>query len=166
MFQEFDQSAVIKVVGVGGGGGNAVDRMVESGIQNVEFIAVNTDAQALRRSKADVRIQIGEKLTKGLGAGANPEVGRKAAEETKDKIEEALEGADMVFVTSGMGGGTGTGAAPIVASIAKELGALTVGVVTRPFNFEGKKRQVQSTAGINSLKGAVDTLIVIPMIDY
>ena len=151
MFQEFDQSAVIKVVGVGGGGGNAVDRMVESGIQNVEFIAVNTDAQALRRSKADVRIQIGEKLTKGLGAGANPEVGRKAAEETKDKIEEALEGADMVFVTSGMGGGTGTGAAPIVASIAKELGALTVGVVTRPFNFEGKKRQVQSTAGISDL---------------
>ena len=155
MFEEFDQSAVIKVVGVGGGGGNAVDRMVESGIQNVEFIAVNTDAQALKRSKADVRIQIGEKLTKGLGAGANPEVGRKAAEETKDK-------ADMVFVTSGMGGGTGTGAAPIVAGIAKELGALTVGVVTRPFNFEGKKRQVQSTAGINSLKGAVDTLIVIP----
>ena len=162
MFEEFDQSAVIKVVGVGGGGGNAVDRMVESGIQNVEFIAVNTDAQALKRSKADVRIQIGEKLTKGLGAGANPEVGRKAAEETKDKIEAALEGADMVFVTSGMGGGTGTGAAPIVAGIAKELGALTVGVVTRPFNFEGKKRQVQSTAGINSLKGAVDTLIVIP----
>jgi len=162
MFEEFDQSAVIKVVGVGGGGGNAVDRMVESGIQNVEFIAVNTDAQALKRSKADVRIQVGEKLTKGLGAGANPEVGRKAAEETKDKIEEALEGADMVFVTSGMGGGTGTGAAPIVAGIAKELGALTVGVVTRPFNFEGKKRQVQSTAGINSLKGAVDTLIVIP----
>ena len=162
MFEEFDQSAVIKVVGGGGGGGNAVDRMVESGIQNVEFIAVNTDAQALKRSKADVRIQIGEKLTKGLGAGANPEVGRKAAEETKDKIEEALEGADMVFVTSGMGGGTGTGAAPIVAGIAKELGALTVGVVTRPFNFEGKKRQVQSTAGINSLKGAVDTLIVIP----
>lgn len=162
MFEEFDQSAVIKVVGVGGGGGNAVDRMVESGIQNVEFIAVNTDAQALKRSKANVRIQIGEKLTKGLGAGANPEVGRKAAEETKDKIEEALAGADMVFVTSGMGGGTGTGAAPIVAGIAKELGALTVGVVTRPFNFEGKKRQVQSTAGINSLKGAVDTLIVIP----
>ena len=162
MFEEFDQSAVIKVVGVGGGGGNAVDRMVESGIQNVEFIAVNTDAQALRRSKADIRIQIGEKLTKGLGAGANPEVGRKAAEETKGKIEEALAGADMVFVTSGMGGGTGTGAAPIVAGIAKELGALTVGVVTRPFNFEGKKRQVQSTAGINSLKGAVDTLIVIP----
>jgi len=113
----------------------------------------------IERSKADVRIQIGEKLTKGLGAGANPEVGRKAAEETKDKIEEALEGADMVFVTSGMGGGTGTGAAPIVAGIAKELGALTVGVVTRPFNFEGKKRQVQSTAGINSLKGAVDTLL-------
>ena len=162
MFEEFDQSAVIKVVGVGGGGGNAVDRMKESGIKNVEFIAINTDAQALKRSKADVRIQIGEKLTKGLGAGANPEVGRKAAEETKDKIEAALEGADMVFVTSGMGGGTGTGAAPIVASIAKELGALTVGVVTRPFNFEGKKRQVQSTAGINSLKGAVDTLIVIP----
>lgn len=159
---DFAQSAVIKVVGVGGGGGNAVDRMVESGVQNVEFIAVNTDAQALRKSKADVRIQIGEKLTKGLGAGANPEVGRKAAEETKDKIEAALEGADMVFVTSGMGGGTGTGAAPIVASIAKELGALTVGVVTRPFNFEGKKRQVQSTAGINALKGAVDTLIVIP----
>ena len=162
MFETFEQSAVIKVVGVGGGGGNAVDRMIEGGIQNVEFIAVNTDAQALRRSKADVRIQIGEKLTKGLGAGANPEVGRKAAEETKDKIEAALEGADMVFVTSGMGGGTGTGAAPIVASIAKELGALTVGVVTRPFNFEGKKRQVQSTAGINALKGAVDTLIVIP----
>ncbi|KXB58089.1 cell division protein FtsZ [Gemelliphila asaccharolytica] len=159
---DFQQSAVIKVVGVGGGGGNAVDRMIEKGIQNVEFIAVNTDAQALRRSKADVRIQIGEKLTKGLGAGANPEVGRKAAEETKDKIEESLQGADMVFVTSGMGGGTGTGAAPIVASIAKELGALTVGVVTRPFTFEGKKRQVQSTAGINALKGAVDTLIVIP----
>ena len=133
---DFQQSAVIKVVGVGGGGGNAVDRMIEKGIQNVEFIAVNTDAQALRRSKADVRIQIGEKLTKGLGAGANPEVGRKAAEETKDKIEESLQGADMVFVTSGMGGGTGTGAAPIVASIAKELGALTVGVVTRPFTFK------------------------------
>ena len=160
--EEYNQAAVIKVVGVGGGGGNAVDRMIESGIKNVEFIAINTDAQALRRSKADTRIQIGEKLTRGLGAGANPEVGRKAAEETKDKIEEALAGADMVFVTSGMGGGTGTGAAPIVASIAKELGALTVGVVTRPFNFEGKKRQVQSTAGINSLKGAVDTLIVIP----
>ena len=161
MFEEFDQSAVIKVVGVGGGGGNAVDRMVESGIQNVEFIAVNTDAQALKRSKADVRIQIGEKLTKGLGAGANPEVGRKAAEETKDKIEEALEGADMVFVTSGMGGGTGTGAAPIVARIAKELGALTVGVVTRPFSFEGPKRGRYAAEGVAQMKANVDTLVTI-----
>ena len=162
MFEEFDQSAVIKVVGVGGGGGNAVDRMVESGIQNVEFIAVNTDAQALKRSKADVRIQIGEKLTKGLGAGANPEVGRKAAEETKDKIEEALAGADMVFVTSGMGGGTGTGAAPIVAECAKEVGALTVGVVTKPFAFEGKRRRAAAEKGIEFLTQKVDTIIVIP----
>lgn len=160
--QEFNQAAVIKVVGVGGGGGNAIDRMIEHGVQGVEFIAVNTDAQALQRSLAQTRIQIGEKLTKGLGAGANPEVGRKAAEETKEKIEEALKGADMVFVTSGMGGGTGTGAAPIVAQIAKSLGALTVGVVTRPFSFEGRKRQVQSSAGVNAMKGSVDTLIVIP----
>ncbi|RHW36491.1 cell division protein FtsZ [Neobacillus notoginsengisoli] len=157
-----DQLATIKVIGVGGGGNNAVNRMIEHGVQGVEFIAVNTDAQALNLSKAEVKMQIGAKLTRGLGAGANPEVGKKAAEESKEQIEEALRGADMVFVTAGMGGGTGTGAAPVIAQIARDLGALTVGVVTRPFTFEGKKRQTQAAMGISGMKEAVDTLIVIP----
>lgn len=157
-----DQLATIKVIGVGGGGNNAVNRMIEHGVQGVEFIAVNTDAQALNLSKAEVKMQIGAKLTRGLGAGANPEVGKKAAEESREQVEEALRGADMVFVTAGMGGGTGTGAAPVIAQIARELGALTVGVVTRPFTFEGKKRSNQASGGIASMKEAVDTLIVIP----
>ncbi|QGH34432.1 cell division protein FtsZ [Gracilibacillus salitolerans] len=157
-----DQLATIKVIGVGGGGSNAVNRMIEHGVQGVEFIAVNTDAQALNLSKAEVKMQIGTKLTRGLGAGANPEVGRKAAEESKEQIEEILKGSDMVFVTAGMGGGTGTGAAPVIAQVAKELGALTVGVVTRPFTFEGKKRATQAVSGIDGLKSSVDTLIVIP----
>ena len=157
-----DQLANIKVIGVGGGGNNAVNRMIEHGVQGVDFIAVNTDAQALNLSKAEYRLQIGNKLTRGLGAGANPEVGKKAAEESREQIEEVLRGADMVFVTAGMGGGTGTGAAPVIASIARDLGALTVGVVTRPFSFEGKKRQTQAIGGIAAMKEAVDTLIVIP----
>ncbi|NNV05269.1 cell division protein FtsZ [Geobacillus sp. C56-T2] len=157
-----DQLATIKVIGVGGGGNNAVNRMIEHGVQGVEFIAVNTDAQALNLSKAPIKLQIGAKLTRGLGAGANPEVGKKAAEESKEQIEEALRGADMVFVTAGMGGGTGTGAAPVIAQIARELGALTVGVVTRPFTFEGRKRATQAASGIAAMKEAVDTLIVIP----
>ncbi|MCW1926859.1 cell division protein FtsZ [Bhargavaea beijingensis] len=157
-----DALAVIKVIGVGGGGNNAVNRMIEHGVQGVEFIAVNTDAQALKLSQAEVTLQIGEKLTRGLGAGANPEVGKKAAEESKEQIEEALRGADMVFVTAGMGGGTGTGAAPVIAQIAKDLGALTVGVVTRPFTFEGRKRATQAIGGIAAMKESVDTLIVIP----
>ncbi|KWX07014.1 cell division protein FtsZ [Hydrogenibacillus schlegelii] len=163
---EFDTENVtlaeIKVVGVGGGGSNAVNRMIESGLAGVEFIAVNTDAQALAQSKAKIKLQIGEKLTRGLGAGANPEIGKKAAEESREAIENLLRGADMVFVTAGMGGGTGTGAAPIIAEIAKSLGALTVGVVTRPFRFEGKKRALQAEMGIANLKEKVDTLIVIP----
>lgn len=159
---EIDQLATIKVIGVGGGGNNAVNRMIEHGVQGVEFIAVNTDAQALNLSRAEVKIQIGTKLTRGLGAGANPEIGRKAAEESKEQLSEALEGADMVFVTAGMGGGTGTGAAPIIAQVAKELGALTVGVVTRPFMFEGRRRSTQAVSGIEDLKESVDTLIVIP----
>ncbi|OMP68525.1 cell division protein FtsZ [Domibacillus epiphyticus] len=157
-----DSLATIKVIGVGGGGNNAVNRMIEHGVQGVDFIAVNTDAQALNLSKAEVKMQIGSKLTRGLGAGANPEVGKKAAEESKEQIEEALKGADMVFVTAGMGGGTGTGAAPVIAQIAKDLGALTVGVVTRPFTFEGRKRATQSAGGIEAMKASVDTLIVIP----
>ncbi|KXH79904.1 cell division protein FtsZ [Sporosarcina sp. HYO08] len=157
-----DSLAVIKVIGVGGGGNNAVNRMIEHGVQGVEFIAVNTDAQALNLSSAEVKLQIGAKLTRGLGAGANPEIGKKAAEESKEQIEEALRGADMVFVTAGMGGGTGTGAAPVIAQIAKELGALTVGVVTRPFTFEGRKRSTQAIGGITAMKESVDTLIVIP----
>ncbi|ESU32921.1 cell division protein FtsZ [Bacillus sp. 17376] len=157
-----DSLATIKVIGVGGGGNNAVNRMIEHGVQGVEFIAVNTDAQALNLSKAEIRMQIGAKLTRGLGAGANPEVGKKAAEESKEQIEEVLKGADMVFVTAGMGGGTGTGAAPVIAQIAKDLGALTVGVVTRPFTFEGRKRAGQAGGGISAMKEAVDTLIVIP----
>ncbi|WP_078380977.1 cell division protein FtsZ [Sutcliffiella halmapala] len=157
-----DQLATIKVIGVGGGGNNAVNRMIEHGVQGVEFIAVNTDAQALNLSKAEVKMQIGGKLTRGLGAGANPEVGKKAAEESKEQLEEVLKGSDMVFVTAGMGGGTGTGAAPVIAQIARDLGALTVGVVTRPFTFEGRKRATQAAGGIASMKEAVDTLIVIP----
>lgn len=157
-----DQLAKIKVIGVGGGGNNAVNRMIEHGVQGVEFIAVNTDAQALNLSKAEIKLQIGSKLTRGLGAGANPEIGKKAAEESREQIEEVVRGADMVFVTAGMGGGTGTGAAPIISQIAKDMGALTVGVVTRPFSFEGKKRQTQAISGIAAMKEAVDTLIVIP----
>ncbi len=154
--------ANIKVIGVGGGGNNAVNRMIGAGLKGVEFIAVNTDSQALGLSQADNRIQVGNKLTKGLGAGANPEVGQKAAEESRDELMQALRGADMVFVTAGMGGGTGTGGAPIIAAVAKELGALTVGVVTRPFVFEGKKRANQAEKGIQELKSKVDTLITIP----
>lgn len=157
-----DGSATIKVIGVGGAGNNAVNRMVDSGIRGVEFIAVNTDRQTLLCSKANTKIQIGEKLTRGLGAGANPDIGSQAAEESKSEIAEALRGADMVFVTAGMGGGTGTGAAPIVASAAKELGILTIGVVTKPFTFEGKKRLSQAERGIEALKSRVDTLVVIP----
>ena len=154
--------AVIKVIGAGGGGNNAVDRMIESGLQGVEFIAVNTDKQALNNSKANHKIVLGEKLTRGLGAGANPEVGRKAVEESKEAIQEVLQGADMVFVTCGMGGGTGTGSAPVIAQMAKEAGILTVGVVTKPFKFEGKRRMDQAEKGIQELKSKVDTLITIP----
>ena len=157
-----DGTATIKVIGVGGAGNNAVNRMVDSGIRGVEFIAVNTDRQALLLSKAATKIQIGEKITRGLGAGANPDIGAQAAEESKTEIAEALRGADMVFVTAGMGGGTGTGAAPIVAACAKEMGILTIGVVTKPFTFEGKKRLSQADRGVESLKGKVDTLVVIP----
>ena len=160
--QGFNHLATLKVIGVGGGGNNAVNRMIDHGMNNVEFIAINTDGQALNLSKAESKIQIGEKLTRGLGAGANPEIGKKAAEESREQIEDAIQGADMVFVTAGMGGGTGTGAAPVVAKIAKEMGALTVGVVTRPFGFEGRKRSTQAAAGVESMKAAVDTLIVIP----
>ncbi|MDK2901521.1 MAG: cell division protein FtsZ [Thermosediminibacterales bacterium] len=159
---EMEQFAQIKVIGVGGGGSNAVNRMIEAGLKGVEFIAINTDAQALFLSKADNRIQIGDKLTKGLGAGANPEIGQKAAEESREQIQKILKGADMVFITAGMGGGTGTGAAPIVAEIAKEAGALTVGVVTKPFSFEGKRRMAHAETGIANLKTRVDTLITIP----
>ena len=154
--------AIIKVVGVGGGGVNALNRMVQSGLRGVEFVAVNTDAQALLMSDADVKLDIGRDITRGLGAGADPEVGRRAAEEHESEIEAALKGADMVFVTAGEGGGTGTGGAPVVARIAKRLGALTVGVVTRPFNFEGKRRAVQADEGISALREEVDTLIVVP----
>ena len=157
-----DGTATIKVIGVGGAGNNAVNRMIEAGIKNVEFIAINTDRQALNLSKANSKIQIGEKLTRGLGAGANPDIGTQAAEESKAEIAEVLKGADMVFVTAGMGGGTGTGAAPIVAATAKELGILTIGVVTKPFTFEGKKRLAQAERGVASLKGKVDTLVVTP----
>ena len=157
-----DGTATIKVIGVGGAGNNAVNRMVDSGIKGVEFIAVNTDRQALLLSKAASKIQIGEKITRGLGAGANPDIGAQAAEESKSEIAEALRGADMVFVTAGMGGGTGTGAAPIIAATAKEMGILTIGVVTKPFTFEGKKRLSQAERGVESLKGKVDTLVVIP----
>lgn len=159
---EVENFAQIKVVGVGGGGSNAVNRMIEEGLQGVEFIAINTDAQALMLSNAPRRIRIGEKLTKGLGSGGDPEIGRKAAEESSDELYEALKGADMVFLTAGIGGGTGTGAAPIIGRIAKEVGALTIGVVTKPFSFEGRRRQQVAEQGIEELKGQVDTLIVIP----
>jgi len=154
--------AVIKVVGIGGGGVNAVNRMIEQGLKGVEFIAINTDAQALLMSDADVKLDVGRDSTRGLGAGADPEVGRKAAEDAKDDIEELLRGADMVFVTAGEGGGTGTGGAPVVATIARKLGALTVGVVARPFSFEGKRRSNQAETGIGALRESCDTLIVIP----
>src|SRR5574344_289394 len=159
---EMDQLAKIKVIGVGGGGGNAVNRMIESGVKGVDFIVANTDLQVLNNSKAPVKIQIGTELTNGLGAGANPEIGKEAALESKAEIEAALEGADMVFVTCGMGGGTGTGAAPVIADIAQKVGALTVGIVTKPFSFEGKRRMDQAMAGLDELKQCVDTLIVIP----
>src|SRR5207253_2593211 len=154
--------AVIKVVGIGGGGVNAVNSMIEEGLKGVEFIAINTDAQALLMSDADVKLDIGRELTRGLGAGANPEVGHKAAEDHREEIEEVLKGADMVFVTAGEGGGTGTGGAPVVADVARDLGALTIGVVTRPFSFEGRKRALQADMGISELKQSVDTLIVVP----
>ncbi|MBQ6937990.1 MAG: cell division protein FtsZ, partial [Clostridia bacterium] len=159
---ELGAAQKIKVVGVGGGGNNAVNRMVEAGIKGVEFIAVNTDKQALTKSQASQKIQIGDKLTKGQGAGGKAEIGKKAAEESRGEIEQVLKDADMVFVTAGMGGGTGTGAAPVVASIAKELGVLTVSIVTKPFGFEGRRRMIQAEEGIEQLKGNVDTLVVIP----
>lgn len=159
---KYSSGAIIKVVGIGGGGGNALNTMIESGLSGVEFIAANTDLQALHTNLAPIKIQLGKELTRGLGAGANPETGRNAALEDKAILQEVLSGADMVFVTSGMGGGTGTGAAPIIASIARELGALTVGVVTKPFTFEGKRRKQQSEAGIQALRQSVDTLITIP----
>ena len=162
MSQAPNYQAVIKVVGVGGGGVNALNRMIASGLRGVEFVAVNTDAQQLLMSDADVKLDIGRDITRGLGAGADPEVGRRAAEEHESEIESAIKGSDMVFVTAGEGGGTGTGAAPVVARIAKRLGALTVGVVTRPFNFEGKRRAVQADEGIKALRAEVDTLIVVP----
>lgn len=157
-----DQFAKIKVVGVGGGGSNAVDRMINAGLQGVEFVALNTDAQALQLSNAHSKLKLGERLTKGLGAGSNPEIGREAAEESREELSQLLDGADMVFITAGMGGGTGTGAAPIIAEIAHEQGALTVGVVTKPFSFEGRRRMSQAEVGVNALKDKVDTLIIIP----
>ena len=156
------QNAQMKVVGVGGGGGNAVNRMIEEGLQGVEFISVNTDSQALATSKSDIKLQIGKKLTRGLGAGARPEIGRQAIEENRDEIGPMLTGADMVFVTCGMGGGTGTGAAPVIAQMAREAGALTVGIVTKPFLFEGRKRMRQAETGISEMRKSVDTMIVVP----
>src|SRR5579859_1069012 len=161
-FDEEQLTAKIKVIGVGGGGGNAVNRMIQAGIKGVEFLVANTDVQAMRTSLAPIKLQIGGKLTKGLGAGANPEIGKQAALEDTDRILEALSGADMIFITTGMGGGTGTGAAPIIASLAAELGSLTVAVVTKPFAFEGKRRRVQAEQGIRALRDTVDTLITIP----
>ena len=160
--ESFNEQPIIKVVGVGGGGGNAVNRMIENDVKGVDFVVINTDAQVLRLAKAETRLQIGKLLTRGLGAGADPEIGRQAAEESEDDIREILRGSDMVFITAGMGGGTGTGASPVVAKIARELGCLTVGIVTKPFTFEGKKRQIQAAKGIANLKPFVDTLIVVP----
>lgn len=157
-----EEFAKIKVIGVGGGGNNAVNRMIQCGVRGIDFIAVNTDRQALNASRAEIKLQIGEKLTKGLGAGSNPEIGMKAAEENRNEISEILKGADMVFITAGMGGGTGTGAAPVIAEAAKEQGILTVGVVTKPFTFEGRKRQIHAEKGIEELKEKVDTLVTIP----
>lgn len=159
---QMDDDVIIKVIGVGGGGGNAVDRMVVSGVQGVEFISINTDRQALNRSKATQKIQIGEKITKGKGAGSKPEVGQKAAEESRDAIAAAIRGSDMVFITAGMGGGTGTGAAPIVAEVARDMGVLTIGIVTKPFAFEGRRRMEQAENGITALREHVDSLVVIP----
>lgn len=159
---ERDNSAVIKVIGVGGGGCNAVNRMIDSGLKGVQFIAVNTDRQALNKCSADTKIQIGEKLTRGLGAGGNPDIGQRSAEETIDIITDVLEGADMVFITAGMGGGTGTGAAPIIAKLSKDMGILTVAVVTKPFTFEGRKRMKQAELGLDFLKKYVDSLVVVP----
>ncbi|QAT63446.1 cell division protein FtsZ [Acidilutibacter cellobiosedens] len=159
---EVEEYAKIKVIGVGGGGNNALNRMIECGVKGVDFIAINTDRQALFASKSDTKIQIGEKLTRGLGAGANPEIGMKAAEESRNEISDSIKGADMIFITAGMGGGTGTGAAPIVAEIAKELGILTVGVVTKPFTFEGRRRMIHAEKGVEDLKTKVDTLVTIP----
>lgn len=159
---EKDNSAVIKVIGVGGGGCNAVNRMIESGLQGAQFIAINTDRQALNKCNAETKIQIGEKLTRGLGAGGNPDIGQRSAEETIDRITEVLEGADMVFITAGMGGGTGTGAAPIISKVSKDMGILTVGVVTKPFSFEGSKRRKQAELGLEYLKKYVDSLVVVP----
>ncbi|HHX79729.1 MAG TPA: cell division protein FtsZ [Acholeplasmataceae bacterium] len=158
----FNEKPILKVVGIGGGGGNAINRMIENDVKGVDFIVINTDAQVLRLAKADTRLQIGKQLTKGLGAGADPDIGEKAAFESEDEIREILRGSDMVFITAGMGGGTGTGAAPVVASIAKELGALVVGIVTKPFSFEGRKRMDRAIKGLEKLKPHVDTLIVIP----
>jgi cell division protein FtsZ len=158
----YENSAQMKVVGIGGAGGNAINRMIDAGLSGVEFISINTDLQDLENCKATLRVQIGTRLTKGLGAGANPDVGRKAIEEDRDVVAESLQGADMVFVTAGMGGGTGTGACPVAAEIAKEYGALTIGIVTKPFDFEGKKRMARAHMGIEELKSKVDTLIVIP----
>src|ERR687883_1201430 len=154
--------AVIKVIGIGGAGVNAVNRMIEAGLRGVEFVAVNTDAQTLLMSDADVKLDIGRETTRGLGAGSDPEVGRRAAEEHRQEIEEILKGSDMVFITAGEGGGTGTGGAPVVAEIARDMGSLTIGVVTRPFGFEGRKRATQAEMGITELKKAVDTLIIVP----
>ncbi|MCF6466515.1 cell division protein FtsZ [Clostridium sp. Cult2] len=159
---DVEEFAKIKVVGVGGGGNNAVNRMIDCGVRGIDFIAVNTDRQALYSSRAEHKLQIGEKLTRGLGAGANPEIGMKAAEENRNEITEALKGADMIFITAGMGGGTGTGATPIIAEVAKELGILTVGVVTKPFTFEGRRRLIHAEKGIEELKTKVDTLVTIP----
>ena len=160
--ESFNEQPILKVIGIGGGGGNAVNRMIQNDVKGVDFVAINTDAQVLRLSKAETRLQIGKLLTRGLGAGADPEIGRQAAEESEDDIREIIKGSDMVFITAGMGGGTGTGAAPVVARIARELGCLTVGIVTKPFTFEGKKRQTQALNGLDNLKPYVDTLIVVP----
>jgi len=162
MDDKFNQKPNIKVIGVGGGGGSAVNRMIENEVQGVEFVAMNTDAQVLKLSKADIRLQLGKNLTRGLGAGANPDVGRQAAEESEDEIRDFLAETDMVFITAGMGGGTGTGAAPVVARIAREMGCLTIGIVTKPFGFEGKRRMTVALEGLEALKPFVDTLIVIP----
>ena len=165
MFEQndhFSQKPSIKVIGVGGGGGNAVNRMIENEVQGVEFVAINTDAQVLRQSKADMRLQIGKLLTRGLGAGADPEIGRRAALESEDEIRDLLQNTDMVFITAGMGGGTGTGAAPVIAKISREMGCLTVGIVTKPFKFEGRRRVATALEGLDALKPYVDTLIIVP----